>query len=139
MTDIKGRVVNIEEAFSNLPHRIYLLMQYMNKRITTGEWGLFNRRVGIESLNHMMLLAYKVSLFFFYRSIFVCFLNDYLQLLSSQFLAALNQTYIATHSLVEKETAYETKYLKPIDELKMGEELRKKLAEEVKEEATKIK
>ena len=49
-----------------------------------------------------------------------------------QFLAALNQTYIATHSLIEKGTVYETKFLKAIDELKKSEELRKKLAEEVK-------
>ena len=52
--------------------------------------------------------------------------------MSSQFLVVLNQTYITTHSLVEKGTVYETKFLKAIDELKKSEELRKKLAEEVK-------
>ena len=47
-------------------------------------------------------------------------------------MAALNQTYIATHSLVEKGTIYETKFLKAIDRLKKCKKLRKKLAEEVK-------
>ena len=47
-------------------------------------------------------------------------------------MVALNQTYIATHSLVEKGTVYETKFLKAIDELKKNEEPRKKLAKEVK-------
>ena len=47
-------------------------------------------------------------------------------------MAALNQTYIATHSLVEKGAIYETKFLKAIDELKKSAKLRKKLAEEVK-------
>ena len=52
--------------------------------------------------------------------------------MSTQFLVPLNQTYIATHSLVEKGTVYETKFLKAIDELKKNEEPRKKLAKEVK-------
>ena len=52
--------------------------------------------------------------------------------MSLQFLATLNQTYITIHSLVEKGTVYETKFLKAIDELKKNEELRKKLVKEVK-------
>ena len=52
--------------------------------------------------------------------------------MSLQFLATLNQTYITIHSLVEKGTVYETKFLKAIDELKKSEELRKKLVKEVK-------
>ena len=45
-------------------------------------------------------------------------------------MAALNQTYITTHGLVEKGTIYKTKFLKVIDELKKSEELRKKMGEE---------
>ena len=69
--------------------------------------------------------------------------------MSSQFLATLNQTYITTHSLIEKGTVYEIKFLKAIDELKKSEELRKTLVDEVKavggakatleEELTKVK
>ena len=47
-----------------------------------------------------------------------------------QFLAAVNQTYVAIHSLVERGETYETKLLKAIKELKKSEELRKKLGEE---------
>ena len=48
------------------------------------------------------------------------------------FLAALNQTYIVTYSLVEKGTIYETMFLKAIDELKKNKELRRKMGEEMK-------
>ena len=53
-------------------------------------------------------------------------------ILFSQFLAALNQTCIATHNLVERGEVYETKFLKAIEELKKSEELRWKLGEEAK-------
>ena len=39
MTDTRGNVVDIEEAFSNLPQRIFLLKQYMNESIITEDWG----------------------------------------------------------------------------------------------------
>ena len=65
MTETKGRVTNIEEAFKNLPCHICLMMQYMNESITTEEWGLLNQRKGIEILNHTMLLTYKLSPFLF--------------------------------------------------------------------------
>ena len=98
-----------------------------------------------------MLLARKVSLLPCYFLLFL-FLFYFLWLtstLSLQFLAAFNQTYIATHGLVEKRTVNDTKFLKAIDELKKSKELRKKLVEEAKaasrakvsleEELTKIK
>ena len=91
----------------------------MNKSLTTKEWWLLSKRVRIESLNHTMLLAYKVSLLTCYFLLFlfpVYFLRLTLTL-SLQFLAALNQTYIATHILVEKGTVYGTKFLKATDEL----------------------
>lgn len=50
-----------------------------------------------------------------------------------QFLAALNQTYIVTHSLAEKGETYKNKLFKAIEELKKSEELRKKQGEEAKE------
>ena len=50
----------------------------------------------------------------------------------AQFLAALKQTYITSHGLVNKGTVYETKFLKAVDELKKSEELRKNLANEAK-------
>ena len=46
-------------------------------------------------------------------------------------MAALNQTYITTHGVVEKGTIYETKFLKALDQLKKSKKLRKKLTEEV--------
>ena len=46
-----------------------------------------------------------------------------------QFLIALNQTYIATHSLIEKGDVYWAKFLKAAKELKKGEELKQKLEE----------
>ena len=50
----------------------------------------------------------------------------------SQFLAPLNQTYIAIHNFVERGEIYKTKLLKAIEELKKKEEQRKKLGEEEK-------
>ena len=49
-----------------------------------------------------------------------------------QFLATLNQTYLATHSLVKRGEIYETELLKVLEELKKSEKLRKNLGEEVK-------
>ena len=49
-----------------------------------------------------------------------------------KFLAALNQTYIATHCLVEKGDVYQFKFLKAVEELKKGQELKKRLEEEAK-------
>ena len=61
MTDTRGRVVNIEEAFGNPPYYICLSMQWMNESLTIENYGLLTKRVGIELLNHTMLLTYKVS------------------------------------------------------------------------------
>ena len=47
-------------------------------------------------------------------------------------MVALNQTYIATHSLVERGEVYEKKIPKAIEELKISKELRRKLGKEVK-------
>ena len=66
-TNARGRVVNIEESFENLPHRICLPMQYMNDSVTTDEWRRLTKREGVDSLNHTMLLTYKVSQFFFFN------------------------------------------------------------------------
>ena len=98
-------------------------MQWMNESLTTEEWGLLTKCMGIEFLNHNILLTYKVSLLMCYFLLFL-FPIYFLLLtstLSSQFLAAFNQTYIITHSLVEKGTIYETRFLEAIDELKKNE------------------
>ena len=64
MTETRGRVVNIEEAFGNLPHRICL---------TTEEYRLLTKCVGIESLNRTMIFTYKIG--FFPLLFFSCFLS----------------------------------------------------------------
>ena len=63
--DFRGRVVNIEDSYDNLPHRICTLNKYMNESITTEDWRYLTKRMRIESLNHAMLLPYKVSLTLF--------------------------------------------------------------------------
>lgn len=55
ITDFKGRVVNIEDSYGNLPYCIYLQMQYMNRSVITKEWSLLTMRAGIKPLNHTML------------------------------------------------------------------------------------
>ena len=37
INNFRGRVVNIEDSFDNLPHRICLPIQYMNESVTTEE------------------------------------------------------------------------------------------------------
>ena len=46
-------------------------------------------------------------------------------------MVTLNQTYITSHGLVEKGDVYQSKFLKGIEELKKGEEQRRKLEEEI--------
>ena len=62
--DFRGRVVNIEDSFCNLPHLIYLPMQCINESMTMEEWSMLIGRTGVECLNHTMLLTYKVSIAF---------------------------------------------------------------------------
>ena len=50
ISDFRGRVVNMEDLYGNLPYRIFLTTQYMNESITNEEWRLLNKCVGIESL-----------------------------------------------------------------------------------------
>lgn len=84
------------------------------------------RQTKVESLNHSMLLAYRVSTTlkpFFLLAIYVFF--SLTVFLSSQFLNTLNQTYIATHGLVKKGDVYQGKFLKAVKEFKKGKELKK--------------
>ena len=62
-TIAKTRVVNIEEVFHNLSHRIYILMQYMNESVGSNDWSKLNEWIKINSFNYIVLFTYQVTNF----------------------------------------------------------------------------
>ena len=59
--DYQGRVENIEESFNNLPHRLYIPLQWMNNSISKVDRKELMQRKGIDSLNDTMLHFYQVN------------------------------------------------------------------------------
>ena len=59
--DYRGRVENIEESFNNLPHCLYIPLQWMNESISKEDWKELMQHKGIDSLNETMLYFYQVN------------------------------------------------------------------------------
>ena len=78
LTDAPGRVMNIEDAFDNLPHRLCLPLQWMNESINNEDWRVLTEQIGIDPLNHTMLLSYQVSLLSLLLSFLLFFFHLFL-------------------------------------------------------------
>lgn len=124
VTDYKGRVVNIKDSFGNLPHNICFSMQYMNESVTMKDQGLLTGRTVVESLNHTMLLAYKVSITVSLLYTLSLILTNFIFIFVV--LAATNQTYIITYGLVRNVRCMKA------SSSELLRNLRKKLDEEAK-------
>ena len=59
--DYQGKVENIKGYFINLPHRLCILLQWMNDSISKEDWKELIRHKGIGSLNDTMLHFYQVN------------------------------------------------------------------------------